>query len=470
MKAGSMPVLLVDDEEEILLNYGMFLKYEGIGPVVGVNDGRKVMNSIRDNDIAVVVLDLVMPHVSGRELLDLIRREHPEIPVVVMTAVQELESAVECMKHGAFDYLVKPVEKDRFVSSVRNALEVRGLRNEVFHLRRSLLSDRIEHEEAFSSIITRSRKMESIFRYSEAVSKTRDPLCIFGETGVGKELLAQAIYDLSGLRGEFVAVNVAGLDDTMFSDTLFGHRKGAFSGADQDRDGLISRAAGGVLMLDEIGDLSEASQLKLLRLLEEHRYYPLGSDTPRESSARIIACTNRDLDVLVQDGRFRKDLYYRICGHFIHIPPVRERPEDIPLLFDYFLEKAARDLGVRKPGYPDTIIRMLMQYDFPGNVRELQSMVRDGLARSEGDVLSPEIFREYLQKKGVRTGVAGEGAEVSLLLPEIGGRFPTLKEVEEFIILEAMRRSGNRQAEAASLLGISRQALNRRLLKKARKM
>jgi len=464
-------VVLVDDEEEILLNYSLFLRYAGIEPVETVQDSRSVMQVLeeRKRNTGVIVLDLIMPHISGNELLKKIKREFPHIPVIVMTAVNELEIAVECMKEGAFDYLLKPVEKSRFVSSVKRALDFRDLRDEVTHLRHHLLANDIEHKDAFSPIITNSSKMKSIFRYAEAIAKTKNPVCISGETGVGKELLAKAIYILSGLKGRFVPVNIAGLDDTMFSDTLFGHKKGAFSGAEQEREGLIAQASAGVLLLDEIGNLNELSQVKLLRLLEEQKYYPLGSDVPKKSDARIIACSNKDLKKAVENGEFRKDLYYRLCGHFIYIPPLRERTEDIPLLFDHFLEQASDSLSKKKPAYSPEILSLLSSYHFPGNVRELQTMIYDIVARHDSDTLTVESFRNLLRDKGMsEKEMSSESVYESVILPEIHGRFPTLKEIEDFIISEAMKRSNGKQGIAASLLGISRQALNRRLLKKSR--
>jgi DNA-binding NtrC family response regulator len=469
MSKNNPKVLLIDDEEEILLNYSLFLRYAGIEPVETLQDSRSVMQVIEEHNIGVIVLDLIMPHISGNELLKKIRREFPHIPVIVMTAVNEIEIAVECMKEGAFDYLLKPVEKSRFVSSVKRALDYRDLRDEVTNLRHHILADDVEHKDAFSEIITISSKMKSIFRYVEAIAKTKNPVCITGETGVGKELLAKAIYKLSGLEGRFIPVNIAGLDDTMFSDTLFGHKKGAFSGAEYDREGIIAQASAGVLLLDEIGDLKESSQVKLLRLLEDKKYYPLGSDVPKKSDARIIACSNKDLKKAVEKGEFRKDLYYRLSGHFIYVPPLRERTEDIPLLFDYFIEQASNSLSKKRPAYSPEVLSFLSGYYFPGNVRELQTMVYDIVARHDSDTLTVENFKSLFNEKGITDKAMSFGhVYESIILPEIHGRFPTLKEIEDFIISEAMKRANGKQGIAASLLGISRQALNRRLLKKSR--
>ena len=264
---NSFPVVLVDDESTVLLSSGMILRSAGREEVLSVEDSRDLLPLLAEREAAVVVLDLFMPYISGTQLLPQIIREHPELPVIVMTATQEVETAVACMKEGAFDYLVKPAEESRFVSSVKRALEMRALRRQMDALKRSLMTDQLKHGEAFSSIVTVSRRMRSLFQYLEAIAGSGEPVLIMGETGSGKELLAEAVHRLSGRSGEFVPVNVAGLDDTLLSDTLFGHRKGAFSGADTARDGMVARAAGGTLFLDEIGDLSLVSQVKLLRLL-----------------------------------------------------------------------------------------------------------------------------------------------------------------------------------------------------------
>ncbi|MEJ1381014.1 MAG: response regulator, partial [Candidatus Sedimenticola sp. (ex Thyasira tokunagai)] len=232
---SQLPVVLVDDESTVLLSSRMILGSAGIESVQTIEDSRELIPFLAGQEAAVVVLDLFMPYISGTQLLPEIIREHPDLPVIVMTATLEVETAVSCMKEGAFDYLVKPVEESRFVSSVKRALELRSLRRQVGALKHYLISGQLEHSEVFTSIITISRKMRSLFQYMEAIAGTGEPVLITGETGVGKELLAEAIHKLSGRSGAFVTVNVAGLDDALFSDTLFGHRKGAFSGAERTR-------------------------------------------------------------------------------------------------------------------------------------------------------------------------------------------------------------------------------------------
>ncbi|UCH80864.1 MAG: sigma-54-dependent Fis family transcriptional regulator [Nitrospiraceae bacterium] len=465
MAVSEKPVVLVDDEDQILLSYSTILKTAGMDNIITIQDSKKVMPFLMDHEASVVVLDLIMPHLSGGELLNKIKNDYPNIPVIVMTAINDIEMAVNCMKAGAFDYLVKPVEKSRFISSLHKAFEILELQVEVCNLKHHLLSEQLNNREAFSSIITQSRKMISVFHYIEAIAGSDRPVCISGETGVGKELLARATYNISGRTGYFVAVNVAGLDDTMFSDTLFGHKKGAFSGADSDRDGLIAKAGGGSLMLDEIGDLNEHSQLKLLRLLEERQYYPLGSDVSHKSNVRIIATTNKDLKNMVANGRFRKDLYYRLCTHLIQIPPLRERLEDIPLLLDHFLDEASLTLSKRKPYYPDELITLLSGYHFPGNIRELQTMIVDAVARHKSGKLSMGTFKHKIRQndEAVPTHfISSEKGKLSET-PGQSGVLPTLKESEAYLISEALKRSEGNQRRAAEMLGISRQALNKRL-------
>lgn len=462
--AASFPILLVDDEKHILLSSESVLRFAGIREVRAVDDSRQVLPILEKSDIGVIVLDLFMPYVPGKELLAAICREYPHIPVIVMTAADEVETAVECMRIGAFDYLVKPVDNSRLVSSVRRALEICSLKSQVLQLREHLLTNRVKRPEAFSSIITASPKMSAVFQYCEVIAESLQPVIIIGETGAGKELVAKAIHDLSGVRGKFVPVNIAGLDDNMFSDTLFGHKKGAFTGAEQARSGLITQAVGGTLFLDEIGDLSELSQVKLLRLLQEQEYYPVGSDIPLISDARIVAATNRDLREMTAAKTFRNDLYFRLCSHQVMLPPLRERGEDIPLLLEFFLKAAAQIFRKSTPAYPAELVTLLSSYDFPGNIREMKSMVFDAVARHVTGMLSMERFREVI---GNRPALSGQDSLLSQRLNdwllESGGRFPKVREVEELLIDEALKLAKGNQGIAASLLGFTRQTLNKRL-------
>jgi len=459
-KSASLPVVLVDDEQTVLLSSKMILASAGIRNVQTIDDSRNLMPYLESQEAAVVVLDLFMPYLPGTELLPKVVQEYPGLPVIVMTASQEVESAVHCMKEGAFDYLVKPVEENRFVSSVKRALELRALRQQVNALKRYLITDHLEHDEAFSRIVTVSRKMRTLFQYAEAVSNSGEPVMISGETGTGKELFAGAVHTLSNRQGPFVTLNAAGLDDALFSDTLFGHKKGAFSGADSARDGLVAQAAGGTLFLDEIGDLKPASQVKLLRLLQEQEYHPLGSDVAKISDVRVVCATNRELHARMTNGKFRPDLYFRMAVHQIEIPALRERREDIPVLLAHFAMEAGETMQRKVPDLPTELLTLLDNYYFPGNVRELRAMVYDVMAQHPtGRVLSVKSFRKLIkmQKKPTKQQLVGKTPVVQ------EGQFPSLKEAEQLHIKEALRRAGGNQGTAAILLGISRPALNRRL-------
>lgn len=377
-------------------------------------------------------------------------------------------------KDGSYRWLAwtshTDVDEGLIYAVARDITEKKQMENEISSLKDHLLSGRLEHKEAFSPIITRSGKMMAIFQYIEAVAESLKPVFITGETGAGKELIAGAIHNVRNLKGKLVSVNVAGLDDTMFSDTLFGHMKGAYTGADRERKGLILQASGGSLHLDEIGDLSESSQVKLLRLLEERTYFPLGSDMPDKSDARIIASSSRDIQALIWEGKFRKDLYYRLCTHHIHIPPLRERLEDIPLLLDYFIGEASKSLKKKKPALSRELIILLSNYHFPGNIRELQAMAYDAVAQHKSGNAFLDSFKSFIKDKGLSSNkISSVPAQGVTSIADFFGHFPTLKETEDYMIYDAMMRADSNQGIAASMLGITRQALNRRLRNKVEK-
>jgi len=459
-----LPILMVDDELQTLNSFEYVLRSANMNNIIRCQDSRDVMGIFSSREIEAMMLDLSMPHVSGEELLSMVTKDFPEVPVIVITGSNDVETAVSCMKTGAFDYMVKPVEKSRLISGVKRAVELRELQRENEMLRAHVLSDRLEHPEAFSEIITNSPILRSIFQYIEAISSSPQPALVTGETGVGKELVAKAIHQLSHCRGAFVPVNVAGLDDNVFADTLFGHRKGAFTGADQARSGLVEQASGGTLFLDEIGDLSPASQVKLLRLLQDGEFFPLGSDVGKRSDARVVVATNQDIQTLQESGKFRKDLYYRLCAHHIHIPPLRERREDLPVLVDHFLEKASATLGKKKPTPPRELLILLSTYHFPGNIRELQSMILDAVSSHKSGKLSMDAFKSYIRQKQPSFDIDSKqllrGESVLVSFSE---RLPTLKQTEQLLIYEALKRANGNQTIAAQLLGITRQALNKRL-------
>ena len=455
-------VLLVDDEQPWLRSLSMTLEGPGaISNISLLSDSRLVMPLLAQQDIGLILLDLTMPHLSGEELLSAIAEEHPEISVIVLSGLNQIETAVRCMRLGAFDYLVKTDEEDRILDSVRRAVRMQELQRENKEMRRRFLNDRLECPLAFSEIVTDNKSMRSIFQYIEAVAKSTQPILITGESGVGKELVARAVHSLSRGEGPLVSVNVAGLDDSVFTDTLFGHRKGAFTGADETRSGMVEQAAEGTLFLDEIGDLSLSCQVKLLRLLQEGEYYPLGSDLPKQLRARIVVATHQDLSQKRDAGGFRKDLFYRLRAHHVHIPPLRERKDDIGLLLDHFLDEAARSFGKKVPTYPKELLTLLGTYSFPGNLRELRSMVFDAMSVHSSRMLSMNTFLLAMEVQGERpaAAVCSDKLNVFLNCEDI----PTLGEAVDQLVGEAMRRSDNNQTIASRLLGISQPALSKRL-------
>lgn len=466
MNASQYPhfgVLLVDDEPAWLRSLRLTLERSaGITNIITCQDSREVMELLERHEIGLVLLDLTMPHLSGDQLIGLIAERHPEIAVIVISGMNQIESAVNCIKQGAFDYFVKTVEEDRLVSGVLRAIRMLELERQNREMSSRMLSGELKHPAAFAGIVTADRAMHAIFSYIEAVAMSTEPLLILGESGVGKELIAKAAHTLSGCRGQLVSVNVAGLDDAVFSDTLFGHMRGAFTGADQPRRGMIEEAADGTLFLDEIGDLSIASQVKLLRLLQEGEYFPLGSDRPKRLKARVVVATHQNLLLKQENGSFRRDLYYRLCTHMVHVPPLRERKGDLPPLLDHFLEEAARTLAKKKPTPPRELLQLLATYSFPGNIRELKALVYNAVSVHRDRVLSMDTF--------LKTVIRPESKQN---LPEVAGpeknlfaaleRLPTFGEAAELLVEEAMSRANGNQTIAARLLGISQPALSKRL-------
>ncbi len=462
------PVMLVDDEEPLLRSYELSLSGQGLNNLICCKNGKEALESLKHHTISVLCIDLLMPEIHGEELLRMVSSLYPEIPVIVVTATTEMDTAVRCLKQGAFDYIVKPVDITRLVTSIKLALTLSQLKTENETLKSQLFSRELKKPEAFASILTRNQYMLSLFKYAEAISESKNPVLITGETGVGKELFAKSIHSLSKRQGKFCMVNIAGLDDTLFSDTLFGHKKGAFTGADTDRSGLIEKADNGTLFLDEIGDLSPLSQIKLLRFIQEGQYYPLGSDVPKTADVRIIAATNLDIASLQDGSKFRRDLFYRLYTHHIRVPPLRERREDIPLLIENFVQKSARELAKKAPSITPGLKRMLTRHKFPGNIRELQAMISDAVSIAE-DHLSPDCFRIFSSPSAsIDMSNENNGRELIREMVSSLETLPDLDEFQEIFIEEALKRTDFNKSLAANTLGITRQTLHKWLKKETR--
>jgi DNA-binding NtrC family response regulator len=456
-----LPILIIDDEEDVLQSYRMALLLARIDNFVLCNDGTNAMPLLEKGPHSAVILDLFMPRITGQELLVKIRERYPEIPVIVVTGSNNVNIAVECMKRGAHEYMVKPVEENRLIAGLRNAIEIGELRRENLALQARMMVAGLKTPEVFSNILSVNENMKLIFRYIEAIAASQRPVLITGESGTGKELVARAIHAASGRTGTFVAVNVAGLDDTMFSDTLFGHRKGAYTGADCERAGLIEQAINGTLFLDEIGVLEKNSQVKLLRMLQEGEYYSLGSDIIKSTDTVVIAATNANLQTQMKEGTFRNDLYYRLNTHHIRLPALRERPDDIPLLSAHFVSEAAKSLGKNCPELASDSLALLRRQAFPGNIRELQSLMFDVVARCNEPVLRPAFFQVH----GTDRGASDSSAR--LISISYSGELPQLADVEEFFVAEALRLTDGNHTAAATLLGVSQSTISRRIRNQA---
>ena len=454
-------VFIIDDEKMITDSYAIFMKRSGINDFTVYNDPRDFVKNIDRINPVIVFVDLQMPFHTGEELLELIKKKHPAASVVIVTGNNDVSTAVRCIHKGALNFLVKPLDSERFAAAYHAAVNANQLHMEIEALRSAMRSEENPDVMGFHGIMTSDNRMKEVFRYIESVSKSSFPVLITGETGVGKELFARAVHECSARKGLFAPVNVAGLDDTMFSDTLFGHVKGAFTGADKPRQGLVAAAEGGTLFLDEIGDMAESVQVKLLRLLQEKVYSPLGSDKYMTANVRIVAATNAGLEERVQSGKFRQDLFYRLTTHRIEIPPLRDRAVDIEHLALMFYNNALKEVGIeRSDRLPAYIIRTLKSCDFPGNVRQLQAVMSDMAMVFSGRKPSECEASTFFSRHGIKPA-SSEGTSGHTFT--YFGDFPTLKEIEHYIVDSALKESDGNISSAAKLLGITRQALHKRL-------
>lgn len=454
-------ILLVDDDAAWLRTLRVNLMRAGYSNTYTCTDPQAVSAIVGSRNITVAIIDLIMPKMNGEELLRQLHQQAPELPVIIVTGVKDVSTAVRCVKAGAFDFFVKTTDVESLLLSLRRAIEFSALRRQTDRLRARILKGTLEHPENFEHIITQDPGMQALFRYIEATAPSIEPLLITGETGSGKEMVARAVHRASQRTGQLVSLNAAGLDDNVFADTLFGHRKGAYTGAEYAREGLVRQAAGGTLFLDEIGDLGMASQVKLLRLLQEREYYPLGADTPQYSEARIIVATHRSLEELQSSGAFRSDLLYRLRTYHAHVPALRERPGDLPLLLQYFVHAAADALNRTPPAISPEVTALLSRHSFPGNVRELRALAYDAVSTSKAEVLHAVDFQRHAVAHLEPQGNSAQGVLAPLV--QFGDTLPTLKMCAAMLVDEAMRRAEGNQGTAAAMLGITRQALNNRL-------
>jgi DNA-binding NtrC family response regulator len=444
-------ILLVDDEEKILKALGRALRDAGHA-VIETTNPRNAQKLLAERPFDVLIVDNVMPQLSG---LDLIReyvgstQEHERPQILMMTAHATVESALEAMKLGAIDYLQKPFEIDELLVVVRRALEHQRLRTEYRYLR----SERDEHFDHYG-IVGRSRAMEEIIDRAERVASTKSTVLITGETGTGKELIARAIHNRSAQRDmPLIKVNCAAIPESLLESELFGHVRGAFTGAATTKKGKFALADGGTIFLDEIGTMSLVLQSKLLRVLQEREFEPLGSERSEKVDLRVIAATNRDLRQMVAEGKFQEDLFYRLNVIPVELPPLRERRDDIPPLIEHFVRKHAQRTGRRIERVDETVLSALLQYDWPGNVRELENTIERAVVLATGPVISARNI-----------SVLGAATPQTSGLPSLKLR-QNIEWVEKETIRRALEAARGIKKDAAEQMGISQRALSYYLAK-----
>ncbi len=441
-------ILVIDDEDSIREYLSMMLEREGY-EVLASADGKRALKLQKQESFDVVITDIQLPGMSGIEVLSSFRKTDPTIPVIIVTGHASQESAIEALNLGAYYYLLKPVSNEELKQVVRNALETRRLRDENVELERAL---RVTEDR---EMIGSSPEIGSVFDMIDRVAKTSSTVLLYGESGTGKELVARAIHARSARADKrFVSINCGAMPETLLESELFGHVKGSFTGAVRDKRGLFVVAEGGTFFLDEVSETSQAIQVKLLRVLQEREVVPVGGTKPTKVDVRVIAATNADLEKLMAEGKFRKDLYYRLNVIPIVIPPLRERRSDIPLLVNHFLEKLS---GGAKSVTEDAM-EILVNYEWPGNVRELENIIERAVILADGSEITAEdlnvsIFPERMRRKAKAAPASG-GLGVSGL---------TLEEVERRYLLQTLEETGWRKKAAAEILGINPSTLYRKL-------
>ncbi len=440
-------ILIVEDEApmcELLTSFFSERAYK----VDTAQDGEHAIARLQEQDYALVITDIKLPGMSGLELLARVRVEWPELAVIVMTAFSSISSAVEAMKLGAEDYIGKPFQLDELAITVEKALERRSLRREVRQLR-----DEVRGRYNFSNIIGRSKPMQQLFEVIKRIAARRDASAlIIGSTGTGKELVARAIHYNSDRKGApFVPINCSAIPDTLLESELFGHQKGAFTGAHETRRGLIEEAQAGTVFLDEINTLSPSLQVKLLRVLQERVVRRVGGRENIPIDIRLVSASNQDLEEAVKRGEFRQDLFYRLNVVPVRLPDLKDRREDIPLLVHHFLQKFAQQHGEPQRRFSNEAVRVLMTHAWPGNVRELENAVEHALTMGAGETLLPEDLP--VSVTAPERDVVHEAA-----LDDV-----TLAEVERRYILRILEKMGRHQIKTATVLGIDRRTLYRRL-------
>ncbi len=438
-------VLVVDDERSMRELLAIVLQREGY-EVLTAENGATAIATLEREPVDLLICDIKMPDISGVEVLRAAKRIDQDMVAMMVTAFASTQTAVEALRLGACDYLSKPFDVDELKIKVREKLESRDLRQENVLLKRALGA---RHE--FSNIVGRSEPMLAVFKLIQTIARTTSTVLITGESGTGKELVARAIH-FNSLRRDrpFVALNCATLPDTLLESELFGHMRGAFTGADSNKKGLIELAEHGTIFLDEIGEMSPSVQVKVLRVLQDRRFRRLGGLEEIEADIRVIAATNQDPSKMVADGKFREDLFYRINVIPIHLPPLRERQEDIPLLAEHFLAKYRTQMDKQITGISGEAMQYLTAYDWPGNIRELENVIEHAVALEQARAILPDSLPETIRCGTPKSAAGAVG------LPDSGFDLERhVQGVEREYIAQALQKAGGVQVKAAQLLGMS---------------
>ncbi|MBN8542261.1 MAG: sigma-54-dependent Fis family transcriptional regulator [Deltaproteobacteria bacterium] len=450
-------ILVVDDEESIREFLDIMLRKEGY-EVTCVEDGQKAIDTLKKKSFDLLISDLQMPNVTGIELLKHCRETYPDLLFMMITAFGTAESAVEAMKMGAYDYITKPFKIDEVRINIANALRSRNLEVENRVLRKEL-----QKEYSFQNLVGNSEAMHKIFELIRKVSDSPTNVLVTGESGTGKEMVAKAIHYNSPLKDRpFVSVNCGAIPENLVESELFGHKKGSFTGAISDKDGLFEVADGGTLFLDEIGELPLSSQVRILRAIQEKTVRRVGGTEDIKVEVRIIAATNRDLEFMVQQGTFRQDLYYRLNVINIRTPALRERRDDIPLLASHFLQKYSERFNKAIQTISKEAMDLLRKYDFPGNVRELENIIERTVALESGATVLPESLPQFVNTPSGRKMVSSDGIEITddgIDLQKV------LDQLEKELLVKAIHQANGVKKRAAKLLGITFRSMRYRVEK-----
>lgn len=439
-----MNILVVDDEEVYLTSMKRLLRWHGMRNVETCANGQEAIRRIKEKDYDIVLLDLLMPGVDGMKVLEETKPFKPHTEFIIVTAVDVIANAVQSVRMGAYDYLIKPVDNEHLILSIERAYERRGL---IAGLNLARYERDREVPDAFGDIITQCPRMKALLSYAQIMARSGNPILVTGESGTGKELLARGIHRAGpSPEGPFVPVNISSIPETLFESQFFGHIKGAFTGATRDYQGYFEQANGGTLFLDEIGEFPHQLQAKLLRVLEEKTFSRIGETRPIRVDVRIVSATNMDLDKACQEGRFRLDLIYRVRSAVIHLPPLREREGDISLLAAHFLKQAGARFSKDVRGFSPEAMDILLRKDYPGNIRQLSQMIENAVLLADSTMITPQQLGEEVPP------------------PPLAARsLVSLKENYEMHVVYVFNHFKGDRKQTAQVLGVTVRQLQRKL-------